>query len=74
MQVELQQIPRNILSHNFKKRGRSQAAHEFDVTEKTVSRWRAAGILKVETKSAGRTSDWYITRAEIERVKKARGR
>lgn len=53
-------------------RGRSRVAHELERSEKTVSRMRARGELKVETKSAGRPADWYVALAEIERLKNKR--
>ncbi len=51
-------------------RGRGRLAEAFARSEKTASRWRRDGILKVETKPTGRPADWYVAVAEIERLKK----
>ncbi|GLK76694.1 hypothetical protein GCM10008171_19480 [Methylopila jiangsuensis] len=53
-------------------RGRGRIAGLLAVSEKTVSRMRARGEIKVETKAAGRPANWYVTRSELERVKKQR--
>ena len=54
-------------------RGRGRVAQALGCGEKTVSRMRARGELKVETNAAGRPAMWIVSRDEIERVKKARG-
>lgn len=49
----------------------AEAADELCVDRRTVLHWIKAGKAQAEKLGTGRTSAYYLTRAELERLKQA---